>query len=134
MVGEISPRQSGPPSQKRIFLLFSRTMFMGTMGLPVTGLAGVLITGPKTPPLTVRIVTLPVAVFPLVSVALALMVCWPSAKILTVPGHLVGPRSDRVAHVSPVHRELDARHPDIVAGIRREGERASEAAVVRGPG
>ena len=32
--GRSPPRQSGPPSQKRILPLFSRTMFIGTTGCP----------------------------------------------------------------------------------------------------
>src|SRR4051812_4935498 len=79
-VGETAPRQSGPPSHRRILPLSSRTMFIGTMGIPLTGLLGMLITAPNTPPLAVCTVTLLPAVLPLGSVAVAVIVWVPSAR------------------------------------------------------
>ena len=51
----------------------------GANSATVTGFAGVLMTGPKTPPLRTRTVTLLDAVLPLVSVAVAVTVWKPSA-------------------------------------------------------
>src|SRR5689334_10628246 len=81
MVGETAPRQSGPPSQKRILPVSRRTMLIGTTGVPVTGLAGVLMTDPNTPPLTTFTLTVLVAVLPAVSVAVARIVWVPSVTL-----------------------------------------------------
>src|SRR2546425_9334852 len=77
-VAEIAPMQSGPPSQSRIFPVLSKTMFIGTTGVPLIGLAGMSITELHWPSGAVPLLTLTetdaLAVLPALSRARAVRV------------------------------------------------------------